>query len=107
MRRYFRELHKKSERHKKSFALFISGGVTLLIFSVWSAVEFGGQENLALETNNESQGEVTPFESLWGNVASSFEALRGSTRGIKEGVESINLELEYEEMRNSALESYE
>lgn len=108
MRKYLRELYKKSERHKRNFALLVSGGVTLLIFGVWSAVEFGGEENLAREVSqDESWDEITPFESLRDNIASSLEAIKGSARALKQSVENIDLELEYEEMRDNALENYE
>lgn len=108
MRRYLSELRKKPDHHKRNFAFFVSGAATLLIFGVWSAVNFGGDREIA--TSNDEKpiaGEVSPLESMRMNLGSSIEAIRSGFGGIKQGVEDINLQLEYEEMRDEALESYE
>lgn len=108
MRKYLSELHKKSDHHKRNFAIFTSGTVTLIIFSIWSMVNFSDKSELALkDQNNRITEEVGPLESMRMNVASSLEAIKGGFGGIKEGVEGINLELEYREMRDGALQSYE
>ncbi len=108
MRKYLSQLHRRSDRHKKNFALFVSGVVTIIIFSVWSMVNFGGNAELAKKVeNNQPVNEVSPLNSMRSNLGSSLEAVKNSLNGIKQGVNDINLELEYREMRDNALESYE
>ncbi|MGB3922070.1 MAG: hypothetical protein WBL19_02185 [Minisyncoccia bacterium] len=107
MRRYIQKLRQKPDHHKRNFAFLVSGTVTLIIFGVWSAVNFGGETKLADESGSRVTGEVSPLESMRMNLGSSIEAVRSGIGGIKDGVEDINLQLEYEEMRNKALESYE
>lgn len=107
MRRYIQKLRQKPDHHKRNFAFLVSGTVTLIIFGVWSAVNFGGEAKLADEGSSRTTGEVSPLESMRMNLGSSIEAIREGFGGVQEGIEGINLQLEYEEMRNEALESYE
>ena len=103
MRKYFRELHKKPDHHKKRFALLASSTVTLFIFGVWALVNFGAEnEVVAQET------QVSPLESFSASIASSFEAIHDSFMELKDGI-NINqdtIEGGYKELRNEALDTY-
>jgi len=83
MRKYLSTLHKRSDGHKRRFALAVSGCFTLLIFGVWTAANFGPEEKGRTL-------EVSPFESFQGSVASSLEALKNSFSELKSGFNSIN-----------------
>lgn len=108
MRKYLRELYKKPEYHKKNFALFISGAVTLFIFSIWSMVMFGNKESkLAQKSEESAAGEViTPLRSARMNLGSSLEAIRRAFDEVKGGLEEVNVESKYEDLRNGALDKY-
>ncbi|MDO8569185.1 MAG: hypothetical protein Q7R89_00105 [bacterium] len=112
MRKYLAELHKKSDHHKKQFAFLASGTITLFIFGVWSLSTFGMNEEVIVKGDGLSTGskvaesEVSPFQSFRSNLASSLEALRNNFDELKRGFKTINLETEYTEMRNGALNIY-
>ena len=110
MDRYLAKLHSKPEYQKKRFALLASGTVTLFIFGVWSITTFGisniGGGNTYTASGVEESSEVSPFESLRMNLAASFEALRNSFGELKSGIESVDLEVEYKDMRDGALDVY-
>jgi len=76
MRKYLAELHTKPAHHKKRFAFLVSGGVTLVMFSIWMLATFGNGGTLAQE--EKSQNEVSPLESIMAGVGESFEGIRGS-----------------------------
>jgi hypothetical protein len=101
MKKYLRTLHQRPDAHKKRFALLVAGVVTLLIFAVWSFVTFSqpttvadsgatAQENLASAT--EANAGVTPFQDILSGIKSSIDSLK-----------SINLNQDYQSVRNSAL----
>ena len=103
---YLEKLHRQPDHHKKRFALLASGTITLFIFGVWSLATFGMSGFKSNEEIVAKSDEVSPFQSIRTNLASSFEALRNSFGGLKSSIESVNLESEYTEMRDNALDVY-
>jgi hypothetical protein len=106
MKEYLRTIHERTPSHRNRFALLVSGGTTLLIFGVWSLVVFGGQTAVLAEAPTPKVEEVeaeSPFGGLSGGVANSFSAIKEQFQQIKESVSNINIETEYEEVRNEAL----
>ncbi len=104
MRQYLATLHKRPDHHKKRFALLASSTITLFIFGVWSLATFGingTSEKVIAEKN-----EVNPLQSLSTSLASSFEALINSFNELKTGFEAVDLEAEYKDMREKALDVY-
>ena len=112
MRKYLAELHKKPDHHKRHFALLASSTITLFIFGFWSLVTFGTNDEIIAENENtptlsvQRDDEVSPFESLRMSLAASLEALRGNFVELKSGMEAIDFESEYKEMRDGALDVY-
>lgn len=80
---YLSTLHRQPAVHKKRFALFVSGTITLFIFGVWSLVNFGGDGGVIARKANMNTAEVSPLESFGTNVASSFSALKDSFVELK------------------------
>ena len=109
MRRYLYELHRKPDDHKKRVALMFSGAITLLIFGIWSLAVFGtsGEKLANKDIKSDKVQEVSPFQSIRMNLASSFESVRASFGGLKGSLETVDLEAEYEDMRDNALSNYE
>ena len=105
MGKYLNELYKKPDHHKKRFALLSSLTITLFIFGIWSLATFGISDTKIVANANVNE-EVGPFQSLRMNLASSFDALKSSFGELKTGVEAIDLEAEYTDMRDEALETY-
>ena len=101
MRRYLAKLQKKPDHHKKQFALLASTTITLFIFGIWSLATFGVNTRIIAEEN-----EVSPFQSLGTNLASSLEALKGSFGVLKSGLKTVDFETKYQEMRDGALDIY-
>ena len=101
MRRYLAKLQKKPDHHKKQFAFLASLTITLFIFGIWSLTTFGVNTRIATEEN-----EVSPFQSLGTNLASSLEALKGSFGALKSGLKTVDFETKYQEMRDGALDIY-
>ena len=113
MHRYLAELHKKPDHHKKQFALLASGTITLIIFGVWSLATFGASgspiakvDDRASDTT-EIESEVGPFQSLSANVATSLEALKNIFGALMGGVKAVDLDSEYQKMRDGALNTYD
>lgn len=102
MRKYFATLHKRSDAHKKRFALLSSGGFTLVIFAVWAAVNFGGSGNEAAASAAKSS-EVGPLQVMMENIKDSFNSL---FTGIKSDLQSVEIQSGYEEMKSNALNIY-
>src|SRR3989338_7293881 len=100
MRKYLTTLHRQSPRHKKRFALLAYGTITLFIFGVWSLATFGIDKEIVA-----TEDEVSPFQSLRINLASSLEALGNSLGELKVGLKSLDFESEYKEMRDDALDT--
>lgn len=95
MKKYLSELHTKSPAHKKRFAMLSSGAVTLSIFAVWSAVNFGTYGKLAQsDVQSEKVSEVSPLESLRASVATSFEGILKTLGVLKENLNQFNNEVE-------------
>ena len=102
MKKYLSTLHTRSENHKKRFAFLVSGGFTLMIFSLWSLATFGtggtleqGREVVAQkQETKEEVKEVSPLSSLKGGIATGFaglsEALEGIFGGLKGAVDLNN-----------------
>jgi len=101
MRRYLAKLQKKPDHHKKQFAFLASLTITLFIFGIWSLATFGVNTRIIAEEN-----EVSPFQSLGTNLASSLEALKGSFGALKSGLKAVDFETKYQEMRDGALDIY-
>ncbi len=55
---------------------------------------------------NQVESETGPFQSLRNNVASSIESFKSSFQELKEGFKPVDLEVEYKEMRQGALDVY-
>ncbi len=80
MKKYLATLHQRSHHHKKRFALLVSGGFTLLIFSIWSLANFG-IKGPTLEAN-----EVSPLESLASLVLRGFDSIAESVDELRDEV---------------------
>ncbi|MDO8590313.1 MAG: hypothetical protein Q7R69_03540 [bacterium] len=115
MRRYLSTLHTKPERHKKQFAFLASSSITLFIFGVWSLATFGinstntkivAESGSSQEASAQPETEVSPFESLRMNLSTSLEAFRENFGALKSGLKAVDLEAEYKEMRDGALDVY-
>ena len=103
MKRYLSTLHRQPDRHKKRFALLVSGTVTLFIFGIWSLATFGINTRTIVEAKNE----VSPFQSLRMSLAASLEALKNNFGELKRGLETVDFEAQYQEMRDGALDVYD
>lgn len=109
MRKYLAELHKKPDEHKKRFALLVSGAVTLFIFGIWSLTIFGTSGEKIAENDSVFQKgseEVSPLQSIRMNLGTSLEAIKGIFGGLKNNLDSVDLETGYKDMRDGALNTY-
>ncbi len=118
MRTYLSTLHEKSDSHKKRFALLVSGGATMIIFTIWSLVNFGNGGVLAQNendlVNSESKrvatvSEVSPLESIGASVSSSFAALGEAWDTLKDGMDELgdfDINASYEEMKERSINTY-
>lgn len=76
---------------------------------------FEGNETLAVEENIKNPDSYSntasaanaaaPFEAISSSVGQSFQALKDQFRTIKGSIESVNLNAEYQKMRDDALKS--
>ena len=118
MRKYLATIHTRSDKHKKRFAFVSSAAVTLIIFGVWSAIEFKPQDIVAsnnqliptqvagasaalqggLQTDPES-----PFEALKGGFQNIFSALKQGVDQTKTTIQSVDVNQQYQAVRNEAL----
>ncbi|MEX0932466.1 MAG: hypothetical protein WDZ61_01040 [Parcubacteria group bacterium] len=108
MRRYLSTLHKKPDHHKKRFAFLTSASFTLAIFAVWSLVNFGLPDTsgeVAVNNTDKSERNLT-LEPVKNGVAAAFKAIGGTYNDAKQGLEQVDFEGEYEDMRGRAYESY-
>lgn len=105
MYKYLDKVREKPVHHRKRFALLASGTITMSILAVWSFVMFGGGGEQVLAEEN--RVEHSPFESLKANVGSALDTFKGDFDKLLETVESVDLEAEYEEMRQDAKDTYE
>ncbi|MBX4206591.1 hypothetical protein KW784_02275 [Candidatus Parcubacteria bacterium] len=110
MRRYLATLHKRSDSHKKNFALLASGGVTLSIFAIWLFVNYGQAPVVAEADAAPSLAavhEVGPLQSLGESLSSSWDALTESFKGLTGALKTgADLEKGYEEMKAKSLNQY-
>ncbi|MEX2013894.1 MAG: hypothetical protein WD896_00885 [Parcubacteria group bacterium] len=117
MRRYLAELYKKPDHHKRQFAFLTSSTLTLFIFGVWALATFGtntgtiakvedGKSSKSAPLVVRAGKEVSPFQSVSMSLAASFQALKNSLGELKSGFRNIDLEAEYKEMREGALDIY-
>ncbi len=109
MRRYLSTLHKRSDAHKKNFALLASGGFTLAIFTVWLFVNYGDSGTVVVDNNaaalrrNAPAKEVGPLESVGNSLGAAWEGLTESFGGLSG---SVNFESGYDEMKDKTLDTY-
>ncbi len=109
MRRYLAKLQKKPDHHKKQFALLASATITLFIFGIWSLATFPPKADQPMaggKSNGSNVNEVSPFQSLGTNLASSLEALKGSFGALQSSLKIVDFEAKYREMRDGALDIY-
>ena len=101
-------MHERPERHKKRFALVVSGVFTLLIFTFWSMATFGVGDTISLQEVEAERAhqETSPFESLYSSAVSGFEDILSNVSLIKGAVEKVDLNEGYTEMRDNVLEVY-
>ncbi len=92
MRSYLQSLHTKSDSHKRAFALAVSGGFTLMLFTVWSFVHFGSTPTIATEEDQHNlaavvsvTNDVTPFENVQSGIKNSFDALKAGFSNATNG----------------------
>ncbi|MFZ2484743.1 MAG: hypothetical protein WAX80_00500 [Minisyncoccia bacterium] len=109
MRKYLATLYQRPDHHKKQFALLASSTITLFIFGIWSLTTFGirsTSESTVAVVEVEKQDEVSPLQPLRDNLASGLDALRSSFGELKAGLKSVDIESEYENLRDGALDVY-
>lgn len=66
----------------------VSGGVTLLIFGIWSTVTFDSPERIATKGENE----ITPLESIKASVISALQILKSDADNVTKGLEVVHKE---------------
>ena len=88
MRKYLATIHTKPEHHKKRFALAVSSGTTLLIFSIWF-ITHSSPSNMVIQ---KSTNEVTPLESLKASIGSVLKVLHSDAGDLKKGLETVHKE---------------
>ncbi len=122
MRKYLSTIHQRSDTHKKNFAFAVSGGTTLMIFAIWTMVNFGNggvmaqgnqqptTNNPQLATNNSQLvAEVSPLQSIGASVSSTFDAIGrawGEMKNSFGGVSDFDLNASYEEMKGKTINTY-
>ncbi len=105
MYKYLDKVREKPLHHKKRFALLASSTITMFILGVWSFAMFGVSSG-SVVAQREEEGN-SPLQSLTANVGSAFNSFKQDFDKVVESVESIDLEEEYGEMRQDAVETYE
>lgn len=113
MRKYLASLPDRSESHKKTFALLVSGGFTVFIFAIWALVNIGApsESTLAADTPNP---EPSPLASMSDGLAGALAALKteaqilfGVDRDKPEpSIESVPPSNTESTVRTSAIEIY-
>lgn len=120
MRKYLSTIHQRSDTHKRHFAFAVSGGTTLMIFAIWTMVNFGNGGVLAnndqAPMTNEQLGyrgaevaEVSPLQSVGASVSSAFDAVGrawGELKGSLSGLDDFDLNSSYEEMKGKTINTY-
>lgn len=105
MRQYLSTLHERPHSHKKRFALVTAGSFTLLIFAIWALATFGAPDPTPANANAAIE-EVSPLGSLMRGVGVGFKAMMGTTNELKEGLEVVNFQQGYEDMKNNSINNY-
>lgn len=108
MRRYLATLHTKPDHHKRRFALLVSGSFTAFMFVIWSLVNFGlprEKPSVVAKAEPEEIGS-SPFSNIKDGFAAAFKALGGGFDEVKKGLEQVEFDSEYQEMRDRAFETY-
>lgn len=111
MIKHLENIENKSPAYKKRFALLVSGGITLSIFTFWSLFTFSlfkgnetvAQDNVPKYSNTASA--ITPLNSLSSGVAGSLKILKDQFNAVKGSIKSIDINTEYDKMRSDAVNS--
>jgi hypothetical protein len=108
MRRYLATLHKRPEHHQKRFAFLVSGVTTLMIFTIWCFAKFGapGTETVATAGPEDIGAKAeSPLESLRASAETALSSMSEEYKKAKAGLESVDVEGSYANVRNTALEN--
>jgi hypothetical protein len=108
MKRYLSTLHTRSHRHRKNFALLVSGLFTLLIFTIWSIIHLGagGQTDIAALpaiTTSETANALSPLAGLKETFSNSLTTFKESINQAKAGLNSVDIQNGYNQVRDEAL----
>jgi hypothetical protein len=108
MRKYLATLHQKPEHHKKRFALLVSGTTTLFIFTIWCVAKFGTFGTTSVIATTPSQKDtsieaMSPIQSIRASASEALSALGTELEKAKAGLESVDMQNSYTEVRNNAL----
>lgn len=102
MRTYLSTLHKRSDKHKKRFALVTAGSFTLLIFAIWALATFGERESTATTASaNQAVAEANPFGPLLRGFQAGFEMIKGAPNNFTNELEVVNVEGNYRGPENN------
>ena len=105
MRRYLSTLHRQPEEHKKRFAFLASATITLFIFSIWSLANFGVKDAPVM-AEQDKDNSVSPFQSFGHSLAGTISGFQDALGAIKDNFGPVNFEAEYQQLRDSSLETY-
>ncbi|MDB5194784.1 MAG: hypothetical protein JWN50_798 [Parcubacteria group bacterium] len=107
VRKYLAGMHTRPEHHKKRFALAVSGSATLLIFTLWTLARFGagGTPDTVAQTpvSDTSSSALSPVASLKASAVDAWSTITGQIDKAKQGLQSVDLQNSYTEVRNDAL----
>lgn len=107
MHQYLATLHERPHHHKQRFAMLVSGCVTLLIFALWLTFRFGSDnvvaQTPAAETQETTVNAVSPLDTMKANASDAWQLLQGEFSKAKDGLQSVDVENSYTQVRNDAL----
>jgi len=105
MRKYLSTLHQKPEHHQKRFALVVAGCFTLLIFAAWVDLRFGAKtiDAAPVAANESTISAESPLESLKASASEAWSLLSGQVGKAEQGLKSVDLQNNYNQVRNDAL----
>ncbi|MHB1330400.1 MAG: hypothetical protein ACYCY6_00295 [Minisyncoccota bacterium] len=76
MKKYLSELPNKSPKHKKRFAILVSGTFTLIVFTLWSMVNLSDEPQVVKDNtgpvNLAATIQSTPLENIFDNIKDSW-----------------------------------
>lgn len=112
MRKYLASLPERSDSHKKTFALLVSGGFTLFIFAIWALVNLGTPSGELAE--GERVEAESPLVSLGSGLAGALGAIKTETKLIfgvdtdepEPAIENVESRETSSTVRTSAIEIY-